>query len=180
MVVLVASLVWGRLLVLGGLVLTVVGGEVAETRVVSLCGVLVGAVMRMVAVLGVGVGVMVGLGGAGVVVLGAPVLAGIGGEVLGARLEGGCSVVGGGHVTTWGRVVCSVGMGGCGGEVTAAAFSIVSSPSSYSYSSSSASPTLPQLGLKWITGLRWCSGGLWHSTFSGASSTFVFSRPRSG
>jgi len=174
LVVLVARVVCGWLLVVGGLVLVAVGGEVVETRVVCLCGVLSGATVTTA------VGLMVGQASAGLLLVGALVLAGVASEVLGARVELQ-GVVRGGQVTALGVAVCSLGMDRCGEKVAMGAFAIVSSPSPYSSSSSSsASPTLPQLGLKLMMGLSKCSGGLWHTTFSGATSTFVFSRPRSG
>lgn len=136
LVVLAVRVVWGWLLVLRVLLLTVVGSEVAETRVVGVCRVLGGASVTTAAVLGVCVGVTVGLAGAGMVVLGALVLAGVGSEVLGARVElqgvlrGGLLVERGGLVTARGMVVCSLVIDGCGGEkVTTVAFSIVSSSS---------------------------------------------------
>lgn len=111
---LVARLVWGWLLVLGGLVLTAVVSGVVEMKVVG------GAEVRRGVVLGgCTVDVMVELTGAGVAVLGVLVLAGTAWEVLGARLElegelmGGLVVARGGWVRACGVVVCSLGTAGC-------------------------------------------------------------------
>lgn len=70
---------------LAGLLLIVIGSEVAESRVAGLCRVVVA--VRMVAVLEVCVGVMVGLAGTGVVVLGALMLVSNTSKVLGERVE---------------------------------------------------------------------------------------------
>lgn len=112
--VLVARLVWGWLLVLGSPVLTAVVSEVVEMKVVG------GAAVRRGVVLGgCTVDAMVGLTGAGAMVLGVLVLAGTSSEVLGARLElegelmGGFVVVRGGWVRARRVVVCSLGTAGC-------------------------------------------------------------------
>lgn len=128
------------------LLLTVIGCEVALSRVAGLCRVMMVAAVRMVAVLGICVGVMVRLASIGVVVLGALMFVRTSSEVLGERVEvqgvlkegllrGDLVVVRVGKqdkVTAQGMVVCSVvcsmGMNGCREKVVMVAFSVVSSP----------------------------------------------------
>lgn len=139
---LAAKVVCGWPVVLEGLLLIVVGSEVALSRVAGLCRVMVVAAVRMVAVLGVCVGVMVRLAGTETVVLGALMLVSTTSKVFGERVEvqgmlreglvrGDLVVVRVGRqdeVTAQGMVVCSLGINGCGGKVVMVAFSLVSSP----------------------------------------------------
>lgn len=137
-----SRMVCGWPLVLEGLLLIVIGSEVALSRVAGLCGVMVVAALRMVPVLGACLGVMVGPAGTGVVVLRALILVGTTNKVLGERVEvrgllkegrvrGDLVVVRVGRqdeVTAQGMVVCSLGMNRWVEKVVMVDFSLFSSP----------------------------------------------------